>query len=322
MPAVARESVRTRAQSASPVQPRVSPRSKSGGRAPARPTSRPSRTGRGGFSINPVAVVWLVAALAAAALVVVLMTSSQARGVAAELKSRADAQTLSAGFGVRRVLVQGAAPRMQAAVLAAAQVRTGEPLTGVDLAAVRGRVEAISSLSRVRVVRMLPDTLVISVTERPRLAVWQHRGRLSVIDAAGRVISDAAPSAYPGLPLVVGEGAETDAAAVLTLLRDHPRVAAMTQAVVRVDGRRWDLRLRDGTVVLLPATDAAAALNRLDQLDRQARLLELGFARIDLRLPDVVAVRPRGASATLPAPATAPAAQTPTPAADTAAQER
>ena len=321
MPAVARESVRTRPQAASPVQARTASRSPSGGRGAARPQARSSAPGRGGFSVSPTLVVWIVVALAALALVAALVTSSRARSFAGELKARVDAQTLSAGFGVRRVLVQGATPRTQAMVLAAAGVRPGQPLTGIDLSDVRGRVEAISSLSHVRVVRMLPDTLVISVSERPRLAVWQHSGRLSVIDPEGRIIADAAANAYPNLPLVVGVGAESDAGAMVAVLRDHPRIAAAVQALVRVDGRRWDLRLRDGGVVMLPATDAAVALTRLDQLDRQARLLELGFERIDLRLPDVIAVRPRGSAAT-PARPVAAAATPSTPAADAAASER
>jgi cell division protein FtsQ len=66
------------------------------------------------------------------------------------------------------------------------------------------------------------------------------------------------------------------------------------EALVRVDGRRWDIRLKDGGLIQLPATGEDAALIQLDQLDQRARLLELGFARIDLRDPQMVAVRPRG----------------------------
>ena len=42
---------------------------------------------------------------------------------------------------------------------------------------------------------------------------------------------------------------------------------------------------------------------QLEQLDQRSRILELGFERIDLRDPDVVAVRPRQAP-----PRAAPAA--------------
>ena len=43
---------------------------------------------------------------------------------------------------------------------------------------------------------------------------------------------------------------------------------------------------------------------QLEQLDLRSRILELGFERIDLRNPDVVAVRPRAPAAPgAPAPA-------------------
>ena len=52
-----------------------------------------------------------------------------------------------------------------------------------------------------------------------------------------------------------------------------------------------------GAIVQLPASDEEAALIRLDQLDQQSRILDLGFSRIDLRDPEMVAVRPRQSSA-------------------------
>jgi len=67
---------------------------------------------------------------------------------------------------------------------------------------------------------------------------------------------------------------------------------------VRVDNRRWDLRLKDGGLVQLPAVGEDAALIQLDQLDGRQRILDLGFERIDLRDPALVAVRPRQAQAT------------------------
>ncbi len=68
-------------------------------------------------------------------------------------------------------------------------------------------------------------------------------------------------------------------------------------ALVRVDGRRWDLRLKDGGIIELPAEGADSALIELDQLEQKARVIELGFERIDLRDPDMVSVRPKGSAA-------------------------
>ncbi len=90
----------------------------------------------------------------------------------------------------------------------------------------------------------------------------------------------------------MGKGAEAAAAAILPLIAERPRLAARLDALVRVDERRWDLRLKDGSLIQLPATQQEEALIRLDALDQRERLLDLGFARVDLRTPEEVAVRP------------------------------
>ena len=46
-----------------------------------------------------------------------------------------------------------------------------------------------------------------------------------------------------------------------------------------------------------------SALIQLDQLDQKSRILELGFERIDLRDPEMVAVRPRDPSRVSAGPA-------------------
>ena len=89
------------------------------------------------------------------------------------------------------------------------------------------------------------------------------------------------------------EGANLAAADILPLVRARPRLMERLEALVRVDQRRWDVRLKDGGLIELPATGEESALIQLDQLDRTARILELGFARIDLRDPEMVSIRPR-----------------------------
>ena len=137
---------------------------------------------------------------------------------------------------------------------------------------------------------------MMSDLQREALAVWQHAGKVQVVDVEGRPIAEADPGRFPNLPLVVGEGANDNAATILQILRAHPRETQKLEALVRVDDRRWDLRMRDGGLIQLPAVGEDSALIQLDKLDQESRILELGFARIDLRDPELVAVRPRDAA--------------------------
>jgi cell division protein FtsQ len=201
--------------------------------------------------------------------------------------------TAAAGFRLADVRLDGASPQSSADILRAADLEKGAPLFALDLAGARRRVEQVGWVKSARIVRLYPDSVVIDVIERRLLAVWENNGRVGVIDATGVVAPEADPTKFARLPLVVGDGANVAAGHILPLVQARPRLMSRLDALVRVDDRRWDLRLKDGGIVQLPATDEDAALIRLDQLDQASRVLDLGFSRIDLRDPQMVAVRPR-----------------------------
>lgn len=281
MPAVSRGGPQTRA-SAPKTARAASPR-------------RNTRTAAAPTALDPRKVGLLAAGVAATALIAVLFTGGRIQALGSAIARGADLEAAHAGFKVAHVRLEGVSPFAGEDVLRAAALRTGDPILGLDLAALRERVENVGWVKSARIVRLLPDTLVISAVERPRLAVWQSGGVTRLVDAEGQVIPEADPGQFPALPLIVGEGANEAAAAMLPLVQARPRLLERLDALVRVDARRWDLRLKDGGIIQLPAGGEDAALIQLDQLDQRSRLLELGFARIDLRDPDMVTVRPRDA---------------------------
>ena len=263
------------------------------------------------MGMSPKFAAGLVAIVVVAAIGVALGTGDRWRTLKAGMAEGVGTQAAFLGFKLQRIHVQGASPMAQDDIVRASGLTRDQPLLSLDLDALRGKVERVGWVKEAKVIRLLPDTLVIAVKERPTMAVWQNRGRLHVIDAEGRPIGEADPARFPDLPLVVGKGANEAAADIWPLIRARPRVTERLEALVRVDNRRWDVRLKDGGIVQLPAIGEDSALIRLDQLDQGQRILELGFQRIDLREPELVAVRPRSA-ATLAA--TAPATLAPVPA--------
>ena len=237
-----------------------------------------------------------VIALGAGALLLVgvLATGARAERIGASVSHGLDNVTAGMGLTLKRVHITGASPEAEPAIQRALGLYSGQPITSLNLNAIRTRVQDVGWVKEARVVRLLPDTLIVEVKEHDRLAVWQEAGRIKVIDNRGQVIDGADARRYPSLPLVVGKGADVAAGEILPLLAQRPRLMGMVDALVRVDERRWDLRLKDGSLIQLPATEQEAALIRLDALDQRERLLDLGFARVDLRTPDEVAVRPAG----------------------------
>jgi cell division protein FtsQ len=249
----------------------------------------------------------IAAGVLTAALVATLATGGRGQHIADAVGAGVDGKFGEAGFRLAAIHVQGASALATPDIVRAAAVQVNDPLLGMDLEALRQRVEAVGWVKEARVVRLLPDTLVIAVKERRQLAVWQHNGKSVVIDDQGQVIREADPARFSTLPLVVGAGGAQHAHEILPTLAQRPKLLARMEALVRVDDRRWDLRLKDGALIQLPAVEEEQALMQLEQLDLRSRILELGFERIDLRNPDVVAVRPRRPAPVTTAPPPPPA---------------
>ena len=245
----------------------------------------------GKLDLTPRAVVLSICA-GFGVLALVLATGARAERIGLSVTHGMDQITTGMGLKLRRVHITGASAEATPAIQRALNVEAGQPITGLDLDALQASVQAVGWVKEARVVRLLPDTLIVEVKEHDRLAVWQTGGRVFVIDGEGRAIPGADAGRYPGLPLVVGVGADKAAGDILPLLTQRPRLMSRIDALVRVDERRWDLRLKDGGIIQLPAVKQEAALIQLDALDQRERLLELGFSRIDLRSEGQVAVRP------------------------------
>ena len=244
-------------------------------------------------------------------LAVTLATGGRGAQIAGSVGLGLDNRFGNLGFRVRAIHVQGASALAKADIIRAAGVEPGQALLGLDLAKVQARVAKVGWVEEAKVVRLLPDTLVITVKERRQLAVWQHDGRSVVIDEHGDKIPEADPARFPALPLVVGAGGGKHAPEILPTLAQRPKLMAHLEALIRVDDRRWDLRLKDGSIIQLPAVDQDAALTKLEELDVRQHVLDLGFERIDLRNLDAMTVRPRPVVAAVPP---APPAQNQSPA--------
>ena len=172
-----------------------------------------------------------------------------------------------------------------------ASSKPAQPL--VDVGAIRDRLLQFGWVKDARVSRRLPDTLVIDIVERRPAAMWQDRQRLSLIDSEGVVLDQVPLDKMPDLPLLIGPGANKQAAELQALMGAVPTLRPQLASATWVGGRRWDLSFQSGEVVALPegAAPARTALTKFARLDRSTGLLGRGLIRFDLRIPDKMIVR-------------------------------
>jgi cell division protein FtsQ len=208
-----------------------------------------------------------------------------------EAKDARDAVANALGLRIATVSVSGASEVSRAAILATVGVTARASLLFLDADAARARLLADPWIGDAAVLKLYPNRLQITITERKAFALWQKDGRVSLIAADGIVLEQSVAPRYLSLPLVVGEGAERQAKGFLATLDRYADIRAQVRASVLVARRRWDLWLNNGIDVKLPESGIAPALERLAALDRDKKLLTRDITAVDLRLPDRVTVR-------------------------------
>jgi len=213
------------------------------------------------------------------------------------LKGARDAAANAAGFRIAAIAVSGQKEVSREQVLGTAGVTGRASLLFLDADTARARLLANPWIADAAVLKLYPDRLQITITEREAFALWQENGRVNVIAADGTVLESFVEDRFRGLPLVVGRGAEREAKDFIGLIDRHPDIRSALRASVLVAERRWNLRLANGIDVRLPETGVEAALDRLAALDHDKKLLSRDITAIDLRLPDRVTVRLSDAAA-------------------------
>jgi cell division protein FtsQ len=231
------------------------------------------------------------ALLVAASLIYGTIRGEHVPTIAEYLKDARDAAANAIGFRITAVAISGQKDMSREEVLAIAGVNGRSSLLFLDVDRARRRLRANPWIADAALLKLYPDRLQISVTEREAFALWQKDGRVAVIAADGTVLEPSVAYRYAGLPLVVGRGAHLKAKDFLAVLDRYPYVREVVRASVLVAERRWNLRLKNGIDVRLPEADVERALATLTQLDREKKLISRDIAAIDLRLPDRVTVR-------------------------------
>ncbi|MBX3564216.1 MAG: FtsQ-type POTRA domain-containing protein [Sphingomonas sp.] len=201
-----------------------------------------------------------------------------------------------AGFRVDEIQIDGLKRMNKMDVYAQALDQDSRAMPLVDLALVRERLLKYPWIEDARVSRRLPNTLRIFIVEREPAAIWQNHGQLMLIDAHGVALEPVKQEAMPDLPLIIGDGANSQEPARRALLDNAPALKPLVRAASWIGNRRWDVIFDTGERLQLPEgeKEAAETLKKFAELDGTQRLLGRGHLGFDMRDPDKLVVRRQG----------------------------
>ena len=142
-----------------------------------------------------------------------------------------------------------------------------------------------SWIKNLSVMRRLPNTIVIHITERTPIAIWQHEKKLALIDFEGNIVDTNHIEDFPNLLQVVGSDANLYAEHLIENLQTEPSLVGSVVSAVRYGERRWNLILKQSITVKMPENNFDKALHYLAKMHESSKLFDQNYKSLDLRDP-------------------------------------
>lgn len=197
-------------------------------------------------------------------------------------------------FPVKKIVFDGNEKIPDVLLLKASGLRYKSNILNVSVEDVKNKLENVAWVKSVIVRRILPNTMYVRLAERIPIAILQSKYKLYLVDADGMVLENDGIGDFSNLPIVVGEGAEKEAAYFLEQLKKFPKIRRQLVFAVRVGNRRWNIKINKGITVKLPERDLRYAFNVLDEISDSNGFFNEDIETIDLRIPDRIILTRKG----------------------------
>ena len=162
----------------------------------------------------------------------------------------------------------------------------------LDLADLRNRVLSLPPVETAEVRLEGGSILHVKVKEKvPALLLKDDTG-IHVLNKNGDYIRPLLSTEYGSkLPVITGEGAQKAAAEAFILFSALYNKLDEVRGLVLVGGRRWNIVLKSGQVIMLPEKNPEQAVQKILILDKAEKILSRDIAVFDFRLPYRITLR-------------------------------
>ena len=162
----------------------------------------------------------------------------------------------------------------------------------LDLADLRNKVLSLPPVETAEVRLEGGSILHVKVKEKvPALLLKDDTG-IHVLNKNGDYIRPLLSTEYGSkLPVITGEGAQKAAAEAYILFSALYDKLDEVRGLVLVGGRRWNIVLKSGQVIMLPEKKSEQAVQKILILDKAEKILSRDIAVFDFRLPYRITLR-------------------------------
>lgn len=193
-------------------------------------------------------------------------------------------------FCVKKVVFDGNDRVSDVLLLKASGIRYHSNIFAIDLWKVKQKLENVAWVRSSSIQRRLPNLLYIRLTERVPIAILQSKHKLYLVDNEGKILEYDGIGDFKNLPIIIGEGAEQEAAHLLSILEKFPQFKKQLVFAMWISKRRWNIKLNKGVLVKLPERNLTRALTILGEIADRNGFFKPDISALDVRLLDRVVI--------------------------------
>ncbi|NGZ06589.1 MAG: FtsQ-type POTRA domain-containing protein [Magnetococcales bacterium] len=197
-------------------------------------------------------------------------------------------------FPLETIHIRGLVNLPHAAILQTMDTQKGTNLLTIDPENIRSRLLSLPWIHSVRVKRLFPSTLTVTLTEKSAVGLGRQGERIMVLDEYGLPIKPyekTDPLLFPVITPTPGPNQAAQAVWILNLLDKQAWIKDQISEAVGQPGGGWILYTRKGVKLLL-SNRAEQELSLLHRLQKRYKILDLRIRQVELRIANRVAVRP------------------------------
>jgi len=188
------------------------------------------------------------------------------------------------GFFIENIHITGNNILTKEDILSSFQDLKNKNIFNIDLLQIHKILLLNKWIKDLEIKRILPNTIKIKITEQKAIAIWQTKSGNKLITQKGNVILVKKVNDFKNqLPIINGAEANQNTLKILKVLKQNPQLYERIWSISYISKRRWDIHFKEGLKILLPKDDIEKAWLRIQHLQKNYNILELGLTEIDIR---------------------------------------
>ena len=188
------------------------------------------------------------------------------------------------GFLIENIHITGNNILTKDDILSSFQGLKNKNIFDIDLLQIHKILLLNKWIKDLEIKRILPNTIKIKITEQKAIAIWQTKSGNKLITQKGNVILVKKVNDFKNqLPIMNGTEANQNTLKILKILKQNPQLYERIWSISYISKRRWNIHFKEGLKILLPKDDIEKAWLRIQHLQKNYNILELGLTEIDIR---------------------------------------